>query len=116
MGFKLFVSSRALVLKLHKRFEGLRAMNPPLGLAQRRGCAGASPLKSRWQGQRLRPVSWHGGDRTGVATFASSCLWVLGTAARAAQDPLLTGPAKLPGGAGVGAAGRGRWDGWMDGL
>lgn len=58
-------------------------------------------------------MSWHSGDRTGVGTFTSSCLWVLGAAARAAHDQLLTRPAKLPGGAGVGAAGRGKWDGWI---
>lgn len=55
MGFKLFVSSRALVLKLHKRFEGLRAMNPPLGRAQRRGRAGASPLNLGGKGRGSDP-------------------------------------------------------------
>lgn len=60
-----------------------------------------------------------------MGTFSSSCLWILGAAARAAQDQLLTGLAKLSDGTGLGTglgtAGRdgrrGRMvDEWMFGL
>lgn len=66
-------------------------------------------------------MSWHCGRRKDVGMFSSSCLWILGAAARAAQDQLLTGLAKLSDGAGLGTAGRDGWRGrmvdeWMFGL
>lgn len=93
-------------------------MNLPLVLAQTAGAVLLQvSLKSLCQGERLKPVSWHCGDRRDVERFTSSCLWVLGAAVGAGQDQLLTGPAKLSEGAGVGAAGRDGWGGgMMDGL
>lgn len=103
MRFKLFASSRPLVPC--PRFEILEPVQNAGAVLVR---VNAGTLKSLGQGERLKPVSCHCGDRKDVGTFSSSCLWVLGAAAGAA-------PAKLPGGAGRGTAGRdGGWIGELE--